>query len=348
MQKSLVSGFDAVRSAVAAGAAAWRVLPDSQTIEVASWGGDGLQGLAGSWGFEEFLLQIDGLHRRELLSCLSDRDAGDDIDIVVLLSSGAQAHFRGRGNDGHGADGLLFLETREVATDDQLSVEAVFQPIIRLSDRSVAGFECLARLRRQDGQLVPVDAAHPVLGIGTVMAREALSLLERAGEEDWFVNLNLSARELGDSDAVRGITEIITGADCRPRQIRVELTEQAALRDLVAARAGLGALREAGAGIVLDDFGAGHSSMMWLSELVVDGVKLDAGLLQNLGTEKGRLIVQRLVSLLRELEIEVVLEGVEDAGIVPTLLELGVGLAQGFALGAPVPVDQIDARRGAG
>ncbi len=88
--------------------------------------------------------------------------------------------------------------------------------------------------------------------------------------------------------------------------------------------------------------------MVWLSELEFAGVKLDAGLLRNLGTQRGRLILERLLSLLGELGVEVVVEGVEDLAAIPALIELGGELAQGFALGEPVSAAQIDAGAGAG
>ena len=348
MADSSVSKIDPVRAAMSAGAVSWRVFPGSQTINLASWASGKLEGLSGDWAAEDFLQQFDGLHRRELMDCLFAPERHADIDIAVMLSTGETAHFRGRADDARGAEGLVFLEERQIAPEENIKVEAVFQPIVNLADRRVAGFECLARLRRQDGHLMSVDAGHPVLGIGPVMAREALDLLGRAGREDWFVNLNISARELGDPSAVRDIASIVSAGKLRRKQVRVELTEQAALRDRIAARAGLAVLREAGAGIVLDDFGAGHSSMTWLSDLEIDGVKLDAGLLQNLHTPKGRLIVERLISLLRELELEVVIEGVEDAAVVPELLDIGASLAQGFALGQPVPLTDIDALNGSG
>lgn len=291
---------------------------------------------------DEFLLQFDGLHRRELHDRLYGGGVDGDIDLVVLTSAGGQVHFRGQGDGDRGSGGLLYLEAAGAVEDRRLQVEAVFQPIVQLDGCAVVGFECLARLRGEDGKLVGVDAAHPVTGIGPAMAREAVALINSQTDAGWFVNLNLSARELGDADAVRNIASIIGQSGCPQKRIRVELTEQAALRDRLSARAGLDEIRQAGAGVILDDFGAGHSSMMWLSELDVDGVKLDAGLLQRLDTSRGRLIVRRLISLLNELGAEVVLEGIEDDSVVPVLLELGGTLGQGFAFGQPVPADQID------
>lgn len=348
MAHSSDTRVDPVRAAMAAGAVSWRVFPGSQTINLAAWPAGRLQSLSGDWAAEDFLQQFDGLHRRELMERLFAAESLADIDITVLLSTGETAHFRGCADDVGGAEGLVFLEEKQRAPEDDLNIEAVFQPIVDLSDRRIAGFECLARLRRLDGQLVGVEAAQPVIGIGSVMAREALELLSRAGHGEWFVNLNISARELGDLAAVREIANVVAECKFDHKRVRVELTEQAALRDRIAARAGLAVLREAGAGIVLDDFGAGHSSMIWLSDLEIDGVKLDAGLLQNLHLPKGRLIVERLISLLRELDLEVVMEGVEDPAIIPDLLNLGARLAQGFALGQPVSLHEIDALNGSG
>ncbi len=342
--------IDPIRAATAAGAVAWRVQAGAPSIEVTAWGAGSPHSLIGTWGIEEFSRQFDGLHRKELVDVLIGASGRSNIDLVILLASGERAHLRGRGDRSGAAEGLLYLEPAGVVAESPLCIEAVFQPIVRLTGRAVAGYECLARLRQEDGALVAVDSAHAVVGIGPTMARQAVAFLDDAERrrQGLFVNINLSAFELGDPAGVRQIADVIAGCGAAPGQVRVELTEQAALREWGAVRESLRVLRGAGAGIVLDDFGAGHSSMVWLSELEFAGVKLDAGLLRNLRTQRGRLILERLLSLLGELGVEVVVEGVEDLAAIPALIELGGELAQGFALGEPVSAAQIDAGAGAG
>ena len=89
------------------------------------------------------------------------------------------------------------------------------------------------------------------------------------------MQVNLSAAEIARPLLVEEVAAIIRDANLPHGVLRVELTEQAALRDFEGALGALAAFRAAGAGIVLDDFGAGHSSFAWLAEIPADGVKLD-------------------------------------------------------------------------
>lgn len=329
------------------GAAQWRLSADGQQIELKSLGPAISHNLLGAWSIEEFGRAFDGLHRAELLQSLQATATQPDIDITVELAQGGPAHFRGKVCDDGSRQGLVLLPTPLTTQPTDAVLEAAFQPIVRLSDRTIAGYECLARLRGPDGAFVPVEAAHPVLALGPAMTRKAIAYLTAPANADHFINLNLSACEVGEQESVKAIASLLQSAELAPGRLRIELTEQAAVRDWAEVRSGISRLRQAGAGIVLDDFGAGHSSMLWLSELEVDGVKLDASFLGHLSTSRGRLILQRLLGLLSELAIESVIEGVEDEAILPVLLELGGTLGQGFALGSPAPPPHIDAPRSA-
>jgi EAL domain-containing protein (putative c-di-GMP-specific phosphodiesterase class I) len=125
--------------------------------------------------------------------------------------------------------------------------------------------------------------------------------------------------------------------------LRVELTEQAALRDFEGALGALAAFRAAGAGIVLDDFGAGHSSFAWLAEIPADGVKLDPKLCRMVRHPRARRILAGLAGLIRELGMAVTAEGIEDKVLARELHAIGCDFVQGYAYDLPLRAEDVGA-----
>lgn len=333
-----------------AGAVLWNWHAAEGALEFRAEPGGPFASLDGRWRLSQFLDQVDGLARTLIASRLEEGATGDLIDVRVTLSDGRAAHFVGAFSDAGVARGLLVSgETAVAVVNTDSNVEPVFQPIRRLSDLSVAGFEALARFRAPDGRLV---GSETLLGLGgdtdwsaiaPVMLRrsaEALAALRR-DEHDVFMQVNLSAAEIARPLLVEEIASIIREAGLPPGALRVELTEQAALRDYEGALGALSAFRAAGAGIVLDDFGAGHSSFAWLAELPADGVKLDPKLSRLAMQPRGRQIVTGLTGLIRGLGMSVTAEGIEDREAAPTLRAIGCDYVQGFAWDLPLQGDDI-------
>jgi len=327
--------FDPIATVAAAGCAAWRVSGAGRVIEVRGIEHADAHPLAGRWMLDEFLRQFDGLHRQELKSALTEAVDPDVIDLSVQMAAGGYVHFRGVAATGGSLSGVLVVPPEIAVEGGAQGIEAAYQPIVRLEDNAIAGYECLARLRRPDGSISTTSAGLPILGLGPEMADQVCAHWSGRLPVDTFLNLNLSACELGDESSVRAIADVVGRFGLRPGQFRIEVTEQAAIRDWETLHHAVRVLRESSAGIVLDDFCAGHSSMVWLSELDVDGVKLDSSLLANLKSDRGRLILGGLLEMLARLQVEVVVEGIEDVSDVPVLRELGAVLGQGYALGRP-------------
>ena len=102
-------------------------------------------------------------------------------------------------------------------------------------------------------------------------------------------------------------------------------------------------LRDAGAGIVLDDFGSGHSSFQWLADLPADALKVDASLVQQIDNPRVETILEALTLMARRLGMTSTAEGVEDLAMLTRLRTLGFDHAQGFALGRPQPAEDAEA-----
>ncbi len=129
-----------------------------------------------------------------------------------------------------------------------------------------------------------------------------------------------------------------------PKRVTIEITENALLSDLDAVGGRLERLREAGFKVALDDFGTGYASLAYLGSLPLDALKIDRGLIAKIGTsERDRIVVRSIFGLARELDLTVIVEGVESTAQLVLLAEWGCDLYQGF-LGAGA-LDEMELAR---
>lgn len=145
------------------------------------------------------------------------------------------------------------------------------------------------------------------------------------------LSINLVAEDLASAGYDRWLLAEIAAAGLRPDRVTVEITESNLLADQALAAERLGRLRAAGVQIAVDDFGTGYASMAWLTSLPLDTLKIDRGLIADLVEGKrDRIVVRAMIALARELNLKVVVEGVETAGQLALLAEWGCDLYQGF------------------
>jgi EAL domain-containing protein (putative c-di-GMP-specific phosphodiesterase class I) len=129
-----------------------------------------------------------------------------------------------------------------------------------------------------------------------------------------------------------------------PRALTIEITEGAFMVDLDRAAAALEEMRALGVCISLDDFGTAYSSLSWLRRLPIDKLKVDRSYVSGIESEPEDLsIVRCIIDLARAFHHDVVAEGVETAGQLRVLRELGVNHAQGYFFARPMPAEQISA-----
>lgn len=337
--------WNADGSVSAAGAAQWTWEAAEGCLNIRAEAGGPFARLDGRWRLDAFLNQIDGLARTLVQERLGAGRVGDAVDARITLMDGRTVHFVGSFCDLGLARGLMVSGEAAVAPAlGRSDVEPVFQPIRRLDDLSVAGFEALARFRTKDGKLAGPDALGSLghetdwTGIAPAMLHASAQVLaeQLAQGRDVFMQVNLSAAEIARPMLVEEIAAIIRDAGLPRRSLRIELTEQAALRDYEGALGALAAFRAAGAGVVLDDFGGGHSSFAWLAEIPADGVKLDPKLVRMVRLPRAGKIVTTLTGLIRSLGMTVTAEGVEDDAHAPELLAIGCDYVQGYAYDMPL------------
>jgi EAL domain-containing protein (putative c-di-GMP-specific phosphodiesterase class I) len=347
-----MTGWNADESIASAGAALWTWQRDENALAIRAEPGGPFSRLDGRWKLDSFLDQIDGLARSLIGSKLRAGGLGDAVDVRITLSDGRPAHFVGSFCDTGLARGLIVAGDGAVLpVHGSSNVEPVFQPIRSLQDLSVAGFEALARFRTPDGKLVGPDT---LIGLGgetdwsgiapAMLHASAHRLADMlAAGRKVFMQVNLSAAEIARPLLVEEVAAIIREAKLPKGALRIELTEQAALRDYEGALGALAAFRAAGAGVVLDDFGAGHSSFAWLAEIPADGVKLDPKLVRMVKLPRAGKIVTALTGLIRSLGMTVTAEGVEDDAHAPELHAIGCDYVQGYAYDLPLRGQDIEA-----
>lgn len=314
--------------------------------------------LHGHWAFGLFLAELDGLSARQLEAALGDT-AGDDIALTLTLRTGLSVRFLGGRVEPGLSHGLAIplpssARARPRAGSHRKAaphLEPVFQPVVRLATGAVAGFEALARWTDGHGAMFGPEAHEgqelltPELGLKMVnesarMLQSALKAEPAQAPRSLFVTVNLSAIDLDDAAVVHAIGAAIQQHGLPPRSLRVELTEQAAMRNATRTQAAIAAIRAAGAGVLLDDFVGGHSSLLWLADAVVDGIKLDARVSALALRRRGQGIIKALVGLSTQLGIGVTAEGIETPELAAALHQLGVRFGQGFLFAAGLPRDQ--------
>jgi c-di-GMP-specific phosphodiesterase len=218
-----------------------------------------------------------------------------------------------------------------------------YQPVVRLSTGAISGFEALVRWRHpRRGLVAPdqflnlADEMGLLLDIGAHMLETAARqlaewrLAHRAAGE-LTVSVNLSTVEVDRPHLVADVARILRDTGLPNGALKLEITESDIMRDPEHAAKILQALRDAGAGLAIDDFGTGFSSLSYLTRLPFDTLKIDRYFVRTMASNEGSdKIVRSVVNLGRDLDLEVVAEGVENAAMARRLLQIGCDYGQGF------------------
>jgi diguanylate cyclase (GGDEF)-like protein/PAS domain S-box-containing protein len=237
----------------------------------------------------------------------------------------------------------LESDLRHALENGQL--EVFYQPIMRLSNRTVAGFEALLRWRHpQKGLISPADFIAHSEESGLIVALGGFALERAAGDlAHWqkyfpvtpplFVSVNLSRRQLRDRAFETLLARVLKTGEIAPGTLRLEVTESAVEAD-GHLPAMLSRIRTAGAGLSIDDFGTGASSLSRLRNLPFDTVKIDKSFLGRQPGADGHadagVVLSSIVALAHDLRRAVVVEGVETAGDEEQLRVLGCEFGQGY------------------
>ncbi|MFP5484742.1 MAG: EAL domain-containing protein [Gammaproteobacteria bacterium] len=265
-------------------------------------------------------------------------------------------------------NGLCFFDPRmQVAINDRAQLEADLREALAQGqfalhyqpqftpEGCIVGAEVLLRWQHPErGMVSPAqfiavaEESDLILHIGQWVLRTAcqqLALWQQDPRSSHLqLSVNVSARQFRQPEFVRQVTEIIQETGVRSHLLTLELTESLVLDNVDDAIEKMHQLRTKGVRFSVDDFGTGYSSLAYLTRLPLHQLKIDQSFVRNLGARAtDDVIVQTIIGMARNLELEVIAEGVETQEQKDFLVRHGCDLYQGYLLGRPMPVDALDA-----
>jgi EAL domain-containing protein (putative c-di-GMP-specific phosphodiesterase class I) len=241
-------------------------------------------------------------------------------------------------------------QLRHAITRDDFFVE--YQPIVRLADERIVGFEALVRWHPEGAQtLYPAEFVESAERIGAIVPIDFKVLRSvRRDMESWrprdgtglYVAVNMSALHFATRGLANQLVRAIKDEHFPSNTLHIEITETALLRDRDVALEALAELRGDGVPVSVDDFGTGYSALAYLERFRVDAVKIDKSFVEAMTKHSRAEEVVRAISALgRALRVDVIAEGIETAEQILLLREAGVTWGQGFVFSPPVRPDRV-------
>ena len=245
----------------------------------------------------------------------------------------------------------LEADLRQALITQQLVLH--YQPQATLQG-DVIGAECLLRWQHPQRGMVPpgqfiavAEESDLILHIGQWVLHSACTQLARWQEQPQWAHLqlsvNVSARQFRQSDFVHQVIETLQVTGARAPLLTLELTESLVLDNVEDAIDKMHQLRTKGVRFSVDDFGTGYSSLAYLTRLPLHQLKIDQSFVRNLGSRPSDdVIVQTIIGMGRNLDLEVIAEGVETEAQKAILAGHGCDLYQGYLLARPMPVADFE------
>jgi diguanylate cyclase (GGDEF)-like protein/PAS domain S-box-containing protein len=242
---------------------------------------------------------------------------------------------------------------------DRREIKVLFQPIVRLDDRTVGGFEAMLRWDHpRFGQISPSEFI-PIAEESGVLVNIGNFALEQTARElsAWqraldvyppiFATVSVTSRQLLRHDLLADVKAALTRHDIQRGTLKLEFTEGLVMENPEFAGVLLQRLHEVGAGLALDEFGAGYSSLGHLQRYRFDTLKIAAPLVRQNNVGARPAILRSIVTIAHDLEMDVIAEGAETESDAVELSQLGCEFAQGLAFGKPMTASEARRLMGA-
>lgn len=222
----------------------------------------------------------------------------------------------------------------------------LFQPQIIISSGAIRGFEALLRWENPSLgivsplEFIPVaEETGLIFAIGEWVLKNACLTVKKWHDQYGVkpvISVNISPAQLRDDNFIAIVQKILTESELPPACLELEITESVCIDDVDDAVSILNELKQMGVKISLDDFGTGFSSLSYLKLLPIDTLKIDKSFIDNLNNSAENKIVRAVISLVHQLDIVVIAEGVETNAQLEYLQGKNCDYAQGYLLGRPV------------
>ena len=249
---------------------------------------------------------------------------------------------------------LVALEGELRRALERNEIEVHYQPIARLRDMDIAGFEALVRWRHPVLGLMPPESFLEVAeqtgmirDIGRFVLNEAtrqLGIWQRAFRptDPVFMAVNVSASQLLESDLVSDIGAAIIREAVYRQTLKIEITESVVMQYPEKAAGLLERIKQLGVGLACDDFGTGYSSLSSLRNLPFDTLKVDRSFVTpDPSDDRAAIILEAIIALAHDLGLSIVAEGIENQAQVDRLGGLMCDYGQGYFIGAPMTAKQV-------
>lgn len=226
------------------------------------------------------------------------------------------------------------------------------QPLYEVAQERVAGYEALVRWNHPErGPVSPAEfialaeETSLIVPVGEYMLEQAIAALVAMRQRGMgplpFISINVSPRQLREAGLIQALLDRLAVAELPTSAVKLEITESQVL-DYGQVADVLATCRQAGIRVALDDFGTGFSNLSHLNELRFDTVKIDQAFARGIdGTGRGMPMLEAIVSLVRAIGADALVEGIETPSQLEALRSLGVRYAQGYLIGKPLPLAQV-------
>lgn len=288
-------------------------------------------------------------------------DDAKSTEQLIKNADMAMYHIKGRGKNGfeYFSDNMqsIYQHRHSIEQDIHKALvnrqfEAYYQPQYDISNNKIVGLEALIRWNHPDRGLIMPDTFIPVaeeigligeLGLFMLHSgcRQLRSWLDR-GIKPIKLSINVSAFQLAESNFDSILCELMSQYQIPNNLLMVEITESSLMleMDLIIPR--LKKLVQCGIGICIDDFGVGYSSLSYLQTLPIETLKIDRSFLNcTLQDPDKACIIKAIVAMARELDLNIIVEGVEHQKQLDYVHDIDCSIVQGFLLGRPLPADEI-------
>ena len=255
----------------------------------------------------------------------------------------------------------MYSEDMQVRTQEQASIipmffsalennrmEVYIQPKFSIKDQKLIGGEALSRIMDPDGNVIPPGAYIDILensGLISILddfvIRKVVELQKKwmeEGKELVTISLNLSRMDFWENGFIRRIDELIEKSGVPTKYFEFELTETIFCENLALVTRQINFLRQRGYKISMDDFGSGYNSLYMLGTVPVDIIKFDRGfVLNSLNVDTGRRIMKNLMTTFKDVDFEVICEGIENKEEENIVYDCGCDAVQGYLHDRPLP-----------